>query len=435
MDYRIAKRSSISFGSYQRPMEQFQNAGGSGIYQRQIPMLYNPRTNMEPQGPNTCTFDHSSPQFALDWSVGDKVAVGSYKEDSFNKVVILEAGSELLQWESTLQAHVIYPVSRIQWMPMSSEKLATCSDSLRIWSLGDQLKEQVNLSLVKYGKGVGDVANGHTLGKLPPVTSFDWNSIDTNIILSSSIDTTCTVWDLQASNYVKTQLIAHDSEVFDAKFLTQSSNLFASCGGDGSVRVFDLRCLAHSTIIYEPQSQIQTHTPSQIQLSAQGHDDGHARKNNQNAAETSLAVSSLESQALLRLEPSPFDPNILATIQQDSNVVIILDMRYPGSPILTLNGHYCALNQLRWHPSKPNVLATCGDDCQILYWDLLDSLNGGTISSGIPQQRWTSTNTVHFLETPQMSYTAQNEVNNMVWRPKGDWIGYVAGKQFRNIRI
>ena len=129
---------------------------------------------------------------------------------------------------------------------------------------------------------------------------------------TSSIDTTCTIWGLETSQVigrvphmvtgqVKTQLIAHDKEVYDIAFskgkfwwikmnhignqitnciipfrpllLYQVSNyynilfflyiagggrdMFASVGADGSVRMFDLRHLEHSTIIYEdPQ-----HTP------------------------------------------------------------------------------------------------------------------------------------------------------------------------------
>ena len=45
-----------------------------------------------------------------------------------------------------------------------------------------------------------------------PLTSFDWNEADTNRIGTSSIDTTCTIWDVETET-VDTQLIAHDKEV------------------------------------------------------------------------------------------------------------------------------------------------------------------------------------------------------------------------------
>jgi WD repeat-containing protein 68 len=46
---------------------------------------------------------------------------------------------------------------------------------------------------------------------------------------------------------VKTQLIAHDKEVYDMGF-TQGTNGFASVGADGSVRMFDLRFAVMLTI-------------------------------------------------------------------------------------------------------------------------------------------------------------------------------------------
>ena len=53
----------------------------------------------------------------------------------------------------------------------------------------------------------------------------------------------------------KTQLIAHDKEVYDVRFCAGSVDVFVSCGADGSVRMFDLRSLEHSTIIYEPSDK------------------------------------------------------------------------------------------------------------------------------------------------------------------------------------
>jgi WD repeat-containing protein 68 len=74
------------------------------------------------------------------------------------------------------------------------------------------------------------------------------------LIITSSIDTTCTIWDIPSLT-AKTQLIAHDKEVFDVRFCAGSVDVFVSCGADGSVRMFDLRSLEHSTIIYEPSDK------------------------------------------------------------------------------------------------------------------------------------------------------------------------------------
>ncbi|CAI4797778.1 BAK_1a_G0052590.mRNA.1.CDS.1 [Saccharomyces cerevisiae] len=426
---------------------QLQQARG---YAANIPVVSN---LMNPSMASVCEYQSHYPLFGLDWSADDYVCLGSYKEDSRNKLQVLHS-NDLLSWESVVDADVVYPVSKIQWVPsqLYPRKLATCSDSLRIWSVSPeerQFQEQINLSLCKYNRqhpaSPAAADDMKVIGTFPPITSFDWNTVDTNLIISSSIDTTCIVWDLQSSHYVKTQLIAHDSEVFDVRFLTKSTQLFASCGGDGSVRVFDLRSLAHSTIIYEPPSS-----------SVSG------------ATAGTITPSSKGSDALLRLEPSPYDPNVLATFAADSNKIIILDMRNPESPILNLQGHGSSVNGIKWHPTKRNVLLSCGDDCQVLYWDLNSSfmeinaagskspsihgtsledpdgdteMTDGGAGSGLNEDPLSLNNNskqvCKTLETPNMMYANKTqEINNIAWRPqRGDWFGCVSGKKFQNVRV
>lgn len=143
-----------------------------------------------------------------------------------------------------------------------------------------------------------------------PLTSFDWNIDDPNIIGTCSIDTTCTIWDVERG-IVKTQLIAHEKEVFDFGFAA-GVNTFASAGADGSIRHFDIRNLEHSTIIFESPDQ----TP------------------------------------LVRLAWNREDPNLLATIMMNSNKVIILDLRYPMASLHELCGHSNCVNAIAWAPNS-----------------------------------------------------------------------------------
>jgi DDB1- and CUL4-associated factor 7 len=72
-----------------------------------------------------------------------------------------------------------------------------------------------------------------------PLTSFDWNMEDINIIGTSSIDTTCTIWDIEKRK--KTcQLIAHDAEVYDICF-SKNPHIFGTASADGGARQFDTR--------------------------------------------------------------------------------------------------------------------------------------------------------------------------------------------------
>lgn len=368
--------------------------------------------------PPVCEYEAHYPLFAMDWSVDDYVCLGSYREGNVNRLQVIKS-PDVLGWDRVAECNVTFPVSTMQWQPARAQPrtFATCSDSLRFWSLTEDesaIQEQINLSLCKHNKqqskkGKEATATNGVLGELPPITSFHWNPIDPNLLISSSIDTTCIVWDLQSANYVKTQLIAHDSEVFDVRFLTQSTQLFASCGGDGSVRVFDLRCLAHSTIIYEPATL-----------------DGVSPGSDPSTLAT--------PPALLRLEPSPFDPNVIATFAIDSPSVLILDMRSPGSPLLTLDAHTAPVNQIKWHPTRRNVLTSASDDCQILCWDLnayLDPEVATSTNTSTPDRLHNTS-----VQKPAMFYTTGGqEVNNVVWRPKGDWLGTVSHKRFQAVKI
>jgi len=116
------------------------------------------------------------------------------------------------------------------------------------------------------------------------------------MIGTSSIDTTCTIWDID-KQCVQTQLIAHESAVYDICF--RDEQMFASSGEDGSVRHFDLRDLEHSTIIYESPNK----------------------------------------QPLLRVAWNKVNMLYLATIQQNCNDVMILDVRYPMKAVRTLKSH------------------------------------------------------------------------------------------------
>jgi DDB1- and CUL4-associated factor 7 len=80
-------------------------------------------------------------------------------------------------------------------------------------------------------------------------------------------------------------------------------DIFASVGADGSVRMFDLRSLEHSTIIYER---------CVVPVGVEFHN---------------LCQISADMTPLLRLSWNKIDPNFLATMQLDSRTVIILDIR------------------------------------------------------------------------------------------------------------
>lgn len=240
----------------------------------------------------------------------------------------------------------------------AKDLLATTGDYLRIWNVADDGSGRGTLSVKKEAL----LNNNKTSEYCAPLTSFDWNETDPNIVGTSSIDTTCTIWDV-ATQTARTQLIAHDREVFDLAF-ARGKDVFASVGADGSVRMFDLRSLEHSTIIYE----------------------------------------SPNLDPLLRLEWNKQDPNYLATFMVDSRRTIILDIRVPSLPVAELGGHLGCMNAMAWAPHSSCHICTAGDDCQALIWDL----------SAMPK---------HPVEDPILAYNADGEVNNLQWSAtQPDWV-------------
>ncbi len=85
--------------------------------------------------------------------------------------------------------------------------LATSGDYLRVWQTGDSgtrlecLLNNVRSSKKNIRKNIyGNFIQNKNSDFCAPLTSFDWNEIDPNLIGTSSIDTTCTIWGLEVNN-------------------------------------------------------------------------------------------------------------------------------------------------------------------------------------------------------------------------------------------
>ncbi|KAF2453922.1 WD40-repeat-containing domain protein [Lineolata rhizophorae] len=412
-----------------------------------------------------------------------KMAVGSYLEDPHNFIQIIDsqivpqevttpgAPAYGLEYTRVAEATCSYPVTRILWEPPSTAKtstdlLATSGDHLRLWSLPSQPASAVSSSITSRsssaergvanaggggggGGGSGGVqkltplallSNSKTPEHTAPLTSLDWNTLSPKLIITSSIDTTCTIWDIPTLT-AKTQLIAHDREVFDVRFCAGSIDVFVSCGADGSVRMFDLRSLEHSTIIYEPTEK----TPERGKESPGG------------LSPTKAHQTINYAPPLLRLAASPHDSHLLATFAQDSNVIRILDVRQPGQALLELRGHSAPLNSIEWSPSRRGMLASGADDSLVLVWDLINSAHGAALNGhdgapstgGIPSvaggggggQGQGQGGHVQ-AKGPVASWRCEYEVGNLSWAPQsaltgqgGEWLGVTGGRGVWGVKV
>eukprot|EP01120_Amphizonella_sp_Union-15-10_P008919 TRINITY_DN3296_c0_g2_i1.p1 TRINITY_DN3296_c0_g2~~TRINITY_DN3296_c0_g2_i1.p1 ORF type:complete len:329 (-),score=58.35 TRINITY_DN3296_c0_g2_i1:106-1092(-) len=310
--------------------------------------------------------------YGLSWSVRPthpyRLAIGSFLESYTNKVQIIQLNEKTGQFENKGEFDHAYPTTKIMWIPdktgSKEDLLATTGDYLRIWEVGEEGKVSQRCLL----------NNNNNSDFCAPLTSFDWNEANPEIIGTCSIDTTCTIWNIQEEK-ATTQLIAHDKEVFDIAF-ARGTDVFASVGADGSVRMFDLRSLEHSTIIFETQ----------------------------------------ECTPLLRLAWNKQDPNYLATMVLDKNTCIILDIRVPSFPAAELQGHSSCVNAICWAPHSTSHICTAGDDSQALIWDL----------SPMPKP----------IQDPILAYDAEAEINQLQWSAsQTDWIAIALSKKLRILRV
>ncbi|KAL7281062.1 WD40 repeat-like protein [Trametes coccinea BRFM310] len=413
------------------------------------------------------------PVYALDWCKSAapgqtlrprsafRLGIASLTEDYRNRIAIVGLQDERVLVEddyteypdfvTLVEAQHGYPATRLQWQPStansfawsqkaaSTELLATTGDALRVWeyssdgsaAVGSYVGRQSSggghkLTLKTALSGQSKVQNNNTGA---PLTSFSWNEKSPSLIVTSSIDTTCTVWNIDTSTAI-TQLIAHDREVYDVAWLPGSTDIFVSVGADGSLRAFDLRSLEHSTILYE--------TP--------------APKNVPPPRASPSSTARPPTSPLLRIAFNPADSNYMSTFHMDGTDVQILDMRSPGQPVMELKAHRAQVNALGWSSTDSQLLATAGDDCQLLLWDLAPHTQAAaasprTASTGLSSPRPDVKKRV--LTDPVMAYTGAAEIANLAWSPQiasmamntghstapGEWIAVAMGKSIKALKV
>jgi WD repeat-containing protein 68 len=165
------------------------------------------------------------------------------------------------------------PVSSVLFSPHEQNKnlLISTSDILRLYSF-----EEGKLSLkYEFKKRIQNYCG--------PLSACDWSRANNSIVVISSIDTTCSILDLNKLQ-VSYMIIAHDKEIYDIS-LGQDEFTFMSTGADGSIRLFDSRSANTSIIIFE----------------------------------------TIDKTPLTRLKWNSSNPNFILTVILDKNEIYILD--------------------------------------------------------------------------------------------------------------
>ena len=312
-------------------MYQYQNQINSMVNNPEVPMnnymLTYPQSQLTPEqiqyqqqmeaNENKNIYDYITNMklYGIAFQNGNspRLAISSLEKRNDNKIEILELIDNELK--NVYEQQIGFPCTKLLWSPNQNKNslLAFANDCIQIYNYNEEkrvLSYQTRLANQK-SKYCG------------PLTSFDWNVVNDSILGTASLDNTCTIWDLNKQS-IKTQLIAHDKEVFDIQFGTDE-NVFISGGADGSVRLFDLRMLDHSTIIYETKGCIN------------------------------------------KLAWNLQAPNLIAALSLEKNIIYIFDSRMNYNVTMDeLNLHKEPVTSCVWAPDNANQLCSVSEDCSVI---------------------------------------------------------------------
>lgn len=347
------------------------------------------------------------------------LAISSYIEDYTNWIQLVSLEKDDFEQEIkkiTAFKHP-YPATKILWIPRPPDSiqqlpqlLATSADYLRLWRVEQPIDAYCSSSESGGENQVSKVMGGSNVKldcllntntgskQCAPLTSFDWNDIDPSIIVTASVDTTCAVWDIERSKLLDTattspdnggtcelrsQIIAHNHEVYDVSFSRSGSgrDVFVTAGGDGSVRLFDLRRLSTSTMLYEADKN----TPS-------------------------------DKKALVRACCNKQKSNYVSAFAINTQDILMLDTRNPGRPVAVLRNHNDNLNSMSWAPHSAHHICSAANDQQALIWEL----------SKLPDS----------IDQPLLAYRANGKINVISWSSShSDWIAIAFENYLELLRV
>ena len=300
---------------------------------------------------------------SLNMNSNNNISILSFcQEDKEEEDNIINTNNNSITLKSKVECK--FPVSSILFSPYLENKnlLISTSDLLYLYSY-DNEKISLNAAFTKRRKDF-----------CGPLTACDWSHVNDSIVGVSSVDSTCSLWDLNKKE-ITYIAIAHDKEVYDIS-LGPDEFTFMSTGADGSVRLIDSRIANFVSILFETKDKIP----------------------------------------LTRINWNLLNPNFILAVVLDKNEIYVLDQRDLTYPYAILKVHTNVVNNAIWAPQSNTNFISVSDDKSALIWDIY-------CDSNKPEE---------YI----MKYEAKHEIENVSWeKVKKNWIGIIDGNQAEVLRI
>lgn len=315
------------------------------------------------------TYSSSSSLFGLSFQSNQpqiRMITSSMKISNENSIELIEYtnDSDIIVKKASIDC--FYPCTKVMFSPEEQNKnlFISTSDNLHVYQYNDTENSiSLNTTLTK-----------NNVIYCGPLTSCDWSIANYAIVGVSSIDTTCTIWDLNKKE-TKQQFIAQTKEVFDIS-LGPNEFVFMSAGGEGRINLFDTRTKAICNIIFETGDR----------------------------------------KAITILNWNLRDPNFLLAVGQDKSTIYIIDQRNNEAPFDVLKGHNGVVNNAIWQPGSSSHLISVSDDKSALVWDIKNEENGTAKAI--------------------MSYMSKGKLENVAWGTEtDDWVGVVYDNNVEMLKI
>ena len=127
-------------------------------------------------------------------------------------------------------------------------------------------------------------------------------------------------------------MVAHDKAVYDISWSLEES-IFATVGEDGSVRLFDIRELSNSNIVYECENKT----------------------------------------GLTHIKWNMVNPDLMAVVAENDSNVLLFDRRKPNHIVETLH-HDAKVTAIAWAPHNADLICSVSERGSALIWDLKEGL-------------------------------------------------------------